>query len=310
MPQGSTRINKPLSNISVQYRNENYIARDVLKDIIVNKESDLYWVHNSNFRLEETARANGSPANMATISFSTSSYRAQEQALKDVITETDAANTDAPLNLQRDITEYLTDQILLKHEVDAMTLLFTTTTFSNNVTLTTATTWNYAATTTADPIGDVLSATGVILAASAQMPNKLVVGWSTFEVLKENQNIHERVKYVQKSIVTKELLASLFDLEQVHVGTAIRDSAKEGATENQGFIWGADAMLGYFAPRPGIKTKTAAATFRVSRKGNPMRVRRWYEDDIEGTFIEVSTKYDMKAIATACGFLFKTVNLI
>ena len=309
MPQGSTRVNKPLSNISTLYRNDSYIANDVLKNVLVQRESDLYWVYSSQYRLEETARANGAVANMATISFSTSSYRAQEHALKDVITETDAANTDAPLNLQRDITQYLTDQILLRQEVDAMTLLFTTTTWGNNETLVTATSWSTNATTTSNPIGAVLSATGVILAASSKMPNTLVLGWSGYEVLKENTNIHERIKYVQKSILTKELLASVFDLDKVAVGTAVRDSAKEGDTESQGFVWGSDALLAYFDPSPGIKKATAATTFRVARKGNPMRVRRWYEDDVEGNFIEVQTKYDMKAVATSCAYLFKTVNL-
>jgi len=309
MPQGSTRVNRPLTNLSNQYRNEDYIAGKFLKDIFVQKESDLYWVYNSQFRLEETFRANGSPANMATIGFSTSSYVCREHALKELITDTDRSNTDAPIILDRDITEFLTDQILLRQESDAATLCFTTTNWGNNTTLTTATSWNYNTTTSA-PIHNVLSATGIIIAASAKAPNTLVIGWASFLSLRENNNVFQRIQYVERAIVTPEILASLFDLQAVYVGKSIVDTAKEGDTASQGMIWGADAWLAYIDPSPGIKKATAALNFRVAEKGNPYRVKKWRDEELEGDFIEAQTKYSMRAVGTSCAYLFKSVATV
>jgi len=86
MPQGSIHVNQPLTEISVRYSNDEYIGGKVLKDVMVQKESDLYYVYNNDLRLEQTNRANGSPANEATWDVSTSSYSLREHAIKDKIT--------------------------------------------------------------------------------------------------------------------------------------------------------------------------------------------------------------------------------
>jgi hypothetical protein len=306
--KGSKRVSKVLTNLSQKYFNNDYIAGKFLKDIKVKNESDQYFVYGSEFRLPETLRANGAPANMDTWVASTSSYRVDEHALKDVITDRDRMNTDAPLQQDRDTTEHLIDKILMRQEFEAQKLLFTTTTFGNNDTLVTATSWLYA-TTGSVPIQNVLSATGKIIKSAGVRPNTGVGGWDVFEALKENTSIRDRIKYVQRELVTEEILASLFDLDNLYFGSAIYDQAKEGATSSQTTIWGTDFLVAYFAPKPGLKTRTAAANFRVAEKGNPYRVKKWREEDIEGDYIEVQTMFKPKAIATSAAYLFKTVTL-
>ncbi|MDY6888141.1 MAG: major capsid protein [Pseudomonadota bacterium] len=308
--QGPTRISRALSNISVKYTNEDYIFPKVFTETPVVHDTDSFWVYNSEFRLPETVRANGSPANMATWEASTATYVVQEHALKDVITDTDRDNTEAPLDLEKDTTEYLTDKILLRQEYEAMRLLFTTTSFSTNATLTTATSWDYNATTTSAPIQNALSATGAIIQNSGMRPNKMVMGWEVFEALKENNNVYGRIQYVERAIITEEILASVFDVPNLYVGTSVYDQAKEGATASQTFLWGDDCVIGYFNPLPGRKKVTAATVFRVAKKGTPYRVKKWYEEDIEGTFVEVQTKFQFRAVATSAAFLFKACTLV
>ena len=308
MPTGATRISAALSNLAVQYKNEEYIAGKFLKDLPVSKESDYYWIWGNDFRIPDTERANGALANMATMGYSTSTYNVKEHAIKDVITDRSRENTDSPLNLDRDMTENLTDIIMRRMEYEAMKLCFTTTTWSNNATLTSATSWK-GHTTTASPTGNVLSATGAILAGSGKRPNTMVMGWNAFEALKENQNIWERIKYSERSIVTEQLLSALFDMQNVYIGSAVYDSAKEGDTVSKTFVWGSDCLVAYFDPQPGIKKASAALNFRVSWKGNPYRVKKWRAEEVEGDYIEVQTMCAPKAVATACAYLFKTVAL-
>ena len=309
MPQGSTRVSRPLTNVSIQYRNNETIYNKFMPELPVSKESDQYWIYNKDFRLSDTTRANGAEANMVTHEYSTSSYSTVEHALKDVITDTDRANTDAPLNLDVDATEFLSDQILQRTEFETAKLLFTTTTYSNNATLNTATAW-IRNTTTSAPIQNVLSATNVIIKTSGMRPNTVILGKDSTDALKENQNVHERIKYVEKSIVTEDLLASLFEVDNVYTGTMVRDTSQEGLASTISFIWGSDALVAYFAPRAGIRTKSAAMMFRQSSKGQPMRVKKWRNEDVEGDMIEVQTKFIPKAVATNCAYLFKTVTII
>jgi len=308
MPQGSTRVNKPLTEISVQYNNDEYIAGKVLKDVMVSKESDLYYVYNNDLRLETTNRANGAPANEATYEVSTSSYSLTEHALKDKITKRDRENVDAPLQLDKDTTEYLTDKLMLRQEYEAATLLFTTTSFGNNATLNTATSFVYNTTTSA-PIQSVLSATSYILGQGGGKANCAVTSQPVLDALKENDNVFARIQYVERAVLTKELLASLFDLDELFVGSAVYNTAKEGQASSLSNIWGNDFLVANIAKNPRLKTRTAAVTLRQRQYGNPVRVRKWNDDERECDFIEVQSMYAPKLIATSSAYLLKTVAL-
>lgn len=308
MPQGSTYISKALSNVSYQYKNPAYIFQEILKDVNVVQESGQYWVYNKDFRLEETERANGSPANMATWEVSTGTYLVREHALKDVITDTDYDNTDKPINLDADTTEFLTDKIMMRQEKIAHDLLFTTTGFSNNETLTTQTSFNYY-TSTSVPIQKILSITTFVLQQCGAMPNLIVMGVNPLNGLKENTNVYSRLAYTKDQLLTEQILASVFDVEKVLVGKAIYQTNQEGLTATQTAIWGNDCLVGYFNPSPGLKKMTAAQNYRVSKKGNPYRVKKWRDEEIEGNYIEVQTKAIPKVVCSLCGYLIKSAYI-
>jgi hypothetical protein len=305
--QGRKRAIKDLANFSVRIPNNELIAPLIMKDIPVKNDTDQYVVYNTDQRIEETSRANGDAAKMATWEVSTSTYQLKKHSLKDIITQDDRDNTDAPLDLDFDTTQFLTEKINYKIEDDVQKLLFTTTTFGNNATLNTATSWRMNTTTSA-PIQNILSATGVILKASGRMPNVGVCGWTPFEVLKENTNIHERLKYVQRSILTEDILASVFDLDKLYVGKAVKDTSKEGITASTSFIWGDRFLVAYMDANPTRRAVTAALNFRSTSYGNPYVVKKWHSDDLDGDFIEVTTKVAHKAVATGAGYLFLSVT--
>jgi hypothetical protein len=284
-----------------------YIAGKFMSEIPVLQDSGNYFVYNNDFRIPETFRANGTPANMATYDVSISSYNVQRHSLKDVVTDEDRDNTDTPIQLDRDMTEYLTDKLLLRYEYETAKLLYTTTTFGANATLNTATSWNYNTTTSA-PIQNVLSATSYIISHSGLKANTMILGLGGYESLRENPNVYGRIQYVERAILTEDLLAAIFDLQNVYVGRSIYNQGKEGATDSLTVIWGPDALIAYFNPSMGRKAATAATTFRVTKYGMPNLVKRWRDEEVEGDYIEVSSKFGVKAVATSAAFLFKTVN--
>jgi len=308
MAQGSTRVSQLLTNISIKYSNNEYIAGKFLKDVPVVKDSDSYFVYANAFKLAETRRANKTPANQVTWEVSTSSYKVVRHALKDGISQDDRDNTDLPLNLDIDSTEYLTDQLLLRQEYDAARLCFTTTTWSNNATLTTATSFVYNTTTSA-PIQSILSATTVIIQAG-KMPNTIIMGRAVLDALKENPNVYGRIQYVEKALITEQILASLFDVGSLYVGSAVIDTGNEGATASNGFVWGSDVLVAYFDPSPSLKKVTAACNFRSKSYGFPFATKKYRDENSDCDWIEVETKYEARAVATSCAYLLKTVTLV
>jgi len=87
-------VDKPLSNISIKYRNENFIAMDVFPEVQVKKDSDKYFIYDRDFRLPETARANRAESRQHSFQLSTSSYVLEEHSLHDYISDRDAENYD------------------------------------------------------------------------------------------------------------------------------------------------------------------------------------------------------------------------
>ena len=308
MAQGSTRISKALTNLTINYTNGDFIAQDLLKDIPVMSESDQYYVYSSDRQLPETSRANGALANMVTWEVSTAAYHLTEHSLKDVITGRDLDNAESQLQLRKVTVENLMEKILLRQEYEMQKVLFTTTTFSSNGTLTSATSMRYVTTTSA-PIQQALSACSVILRDSGMKPNKIATNFHGFMSLKENLNIIDRYKYTQKGILTKELLAAAFDVDEFHVGTTSYNPAKEGEDLSMNTIHPSDFLIGYFAPAPGLRTRTAATIFRKSNFGAPMMVKNWKSEDIDGEYIECQSMYQIRAVATSCAYLYKTAFL-
>jgi hypothetical protein len=306
MPNGGNlHIPKVLNNYAIEYMNENYIFKNFPK-LMVNKESDLYYTFIRDFRIPETKRGNGSEANVKTWGVSTSSYNLLERALKDFVTDRDKENSDS-IKLERTTVEDLTDDLMRTLEYEASRVLFTTGTWGNNATLNTASSWNYNTTTSA-PIQNVLSGTTVIIRSAGTRPNNLFIGNDTFDALKENLNIHERIKYVQKSIVTEDLLASLFDVDKVTVGYSIRDTAQEGQAEDISSIWGGHALLCYLKPNPSMKDVSAFK--QIVHSKFPMKVVKWREESRSADAIQVGTMQVTKATATQSAYYFSSVTAI
>jgi hypothetical protein len=223
-----------------------------------------------------------------------------------VITDRDRANVDE-IQLDSKTTETLTDKILQRKEVETAKSLFTTTSWGNNASATTATSWAYNTTTSA-PIQNVLSATSVVILNSGKMPNKMIIGRAIFDALHENPNVYNRIQYVEKAILTKELLASLFDVDTVEVGQGMLDVGREGIAESLTSIWGGNALLVYMSPRGGMKELSGAMMLEIGP--SPYKVKKWREEAVGGDIIEVSSMFVPKLVATQCGYYFSNFSIV
>lgn len=102
---------------------------------------------------------------------------------------------------------------------------------------------------------DIGSKTGYV-------PNKLILGADVFRVLKNHPAVVERIKYTQRGIVTLEILAELFDVEEVFVPLGVINSAQEGAADNINYIVNRKAaLLVYAAPAPSVQEPSAGYSF-------------------------------------------------
>lgn len=316
-----THIDKALTQISVKYVQEAsvYIADKVFPIIPVVKQSDRYFQYLKEdwFRDDAEERAMGTESAGGDYEIdNTPNYFCRKYAYHKDVFEEDRANSDDPLTPDEDAVAFVTDKLLLRREIAWATKYFAPSVWDTdqegvgggpggNQFLQ----WNDANST---PIEDIAEQATTIQETTGKRPNKMVIGQRVFDALKNHPDILDRIKYTQKGVVTIELLAMLFEVDQILIAGAIKNTANKGQAATMSFIFGKSALLCYSAPRPSIKTATAGYIFawkglmganayggRILRIPTPLLGEG--SERIEGEMA-----WDMKVVATDLGKFFKT----
>jgi hypothetical protein len=305
--------NRPLTQISVAYRQDakNFIADRVFPVVPVNNRSDTYYKFDKDdwFRSQAVERAPGTESVGSGWSLSTDSYECKTYALHKDIADEIRENQDQPLDMDRNATEFLTGNLLLQKDMLWASTYFGTGIWGTNWTGASATAygssevkkWDLSG---SDPVQDVMQAKLVVQQKTGFRPNKMVIGPELLRVLLNNANILDRIRYTQMGVVTEGLLASLFQVDELLVASAVKNTANEGAAFSGSFVFGDGALLAYSNPSPALEMPSAGYTFEWSGRSGAMkglRVRRFRMDKLESDRIEASHSYGFKVVAADVG---------
>ena len=295
-------VDPALSNVSIKFSNDTFIAEKIFPNLAVAKQSGKFYTYDkSNLRVDKTVRALGAGANEVEHSATTASYVTDDHALKEFVPQEIQDQADAALDPLIDATETVTEKLMLDKELALSTLLANTANVTQNVTLSGTSQWSDY--TNSDPVSDVRTARTVVHAATFKKPNTLFMGKQVFDVLCDHPQILERVKYSQLGVVTAELMARVFQVEQIIVGEAGYNSANEGQTDSLSYVWGKHAWLAFITPRAGLRQVTFGYTFTYATRV----VERWNDQDRKGTYVRVGNdNYVQKIVAVGAGYLIKT----
>ena len=119
-------IKGPLSNISIAYRNDAYIADQVFPSVPVTKQTDKYYEFDKAawFRNEAGPRAPRTRASEGGYSLSTDSYACVPISFAALVADEEEMNADDPLSPRRTAVEFATEKIVLAKEKKIADLVF------------------------------------------------------------------------------------------------------------------------------------------------------------------------------------------
>jgi len=262
-------VNAMLTNISIAYiqKASSFVAGQVFPIVPVQKQSDRYFLYKKEdwFRDEAMKRKQGAESAGGGYEIdNTPNYFCETWAYHKDVTAEDRANADKPLNPDRDATQFVSQKLLVRREIDWVSKFFATSLWSTEYTgaaSTSGTNRKYWGASDSDPISDVADAQIAIQSETGYKPNVMVVGPRVHKELKQHPDILDRIKYTQRGIITRDLLAALFEVDKYLVAEGVKNTAAKGDTEDTDFIAGKHALLAYSAPSPGIKQPTAGYTF-------------------------------------------------
>jgi hypothetical protein len=319
--QSDLHVNVPLTNVSIAYMQSSdaYIADKVFPKVPVKKQSDLYWKYSkSDWRRTDAARrAPSTESKGVGWNMDTDQYFAHVYAVHKDIDDQLRSNADSNFNLDRDATEFITNQLLLKRDLDWNASYFQAGVWGTD--LAGGTDFDKWSDAGSDPIGDVASWILEFRKQTGFAPNKMVLGAEVMKALKQHPDIIDRIKYTQKGIVTEDLIATLFNVSELYTsyatvatGPQIDDAREQDAAATFDFISNSKSVLLAYAPAgPSLMTPSAGYTFTWSGYlgGNSegVRIKRFRMEYIASDRIESEMTYDMKVVSKDLGTFAKDV---
>ena len=268
MPRLKTlRIADPvLTELAQGYHNNELVGETLMPIVEIDKEAGTVPVFGrESFKVRDTVRQIRSPSNRMT---------PEDISAKDVVLE--EHDLEYPIDYREDheaaypLKKYalsvVQESIALKREVQVAQLALDPENYeSTNKMLLSGT--SQFSDKTSDPFGVFDDAISAIKRSIGRKPNVSVIPADVWKVLKTHPALIEKIKYVQRGILTPELFAELVGLDEVRVGEAVTTTDGTALTD----IWSKHVVLAYSA----IKARGEKGTiyepsygYNIRRKGS------------------------------------------
>lgn len=320
MPQPTQRnvhVNRPLTNISIAFMNsrEDFIADKVFPIVPVSKQSDLYYIYDKAqwFRTDAQKRGPGQESAGSGYKMSTGQYFAHVWALHKDVSDQERANTDDPLDADRDATEFVMEQMLLRREKEFVDNFFKTGIWIGSSTgsdVTPAALWDVVS----DPIKDVRAQARAMKRKTGRKPNTLIVSGEVDDALRDNAAVLDRISGGalpgNPALVTPQLLAMAFGVERYIVAESIENTAAEDQAMVGSAIYGKHALLCYSEPNPGLRKPSAGYIFNwtgLLGGASAVQMKRFRMEHLNSDRVEGEMAWDMKQVAAELGVFFASV---
>lgn len=324
MPQptrSDVHVNRPLTNISIAYiqRAQDFVADKVFPIVPVMKQSDRYFKYTKDYWFRTAASKRAPASESAGTGFvvdNTPSYFADVWAVHQDVDDQTRANADQPLDLDRDATLFVTQNLLLRREIQFVNAYMATGVWTGGPN---ATDYNVATGVVgfqwdqsgSNPMEDVDFLKQFVKSQTGYLPNTLVLTPDVFFALRNNASVLDRIKYTQRGIVSEDLLAALFGVEKLLVASAVQNTAQEGKTGTFGFLVQNIALLVYANPAPSILQPSGGyifswqGLFGAGAQGN--RIMSFRMEHLKADRIEGEMAFQMNLVGSDLGVLLTNI---
>lgn len=294
---GNVHVDKVLTNISLAWPNNEFVGERLFPVVKVSKQTDMYYWFGRDSWVPETSdyRAPGSVANeIPGVGVALDTYYASEHSLQIPVTDEERQNSDSPMSPDRDATEHVTQKILLGRELAMKNLVTNTANYATGLSVTLSGTDRWNDYTNSDPVDDIKVGKRAVHAKVYFEPNTAIIPYQVMSVLEDHPDIIERIKYTDRAILTKEIIAAVFQIPNIIVpGVAV--GAGVGFAITSSYLWGKDVVLAYVPPRAGLRIPAFAYEF-VWGFPETQQVDRWRETQRKSDLVRVSRRYDLKLV--------------
>jgi len=305
-------VDSALSNISIAYKPEGYIADSIFPQVPVDKQSDNYYVWTKGFWLRNLVerRTPGDTYPEGRLEVSDTGYFCNPYHLGYAIPDEVRDNADPAISLEATGSEWLATQFALNREIKVAATVFAA---SWETTVTGGTDFvQWSDYDNSNPVTDVNLGKQTIQKSTGIRPNVMVIGQEAFDILAEHPLLLDKFRYTQTGILDEAQVQQALKIPKLIVGSAVYESTVEGAaTPTRGYIWGKEAVLLYVPPSAALMTPAAGYDFvwrQTDGGGLTVTIRNTREDNRDRDFLKGKHAFDAKITATDLGYRLATVS--
>ncbi|HOE97281.1 MAG TPA: hypothetical protein PK847_11930 [Candidatus Sumerlaeota bacterium] len=293
-----------------------FIGLRVLPVIEVAKKSGTFGRIPLEQLLQErdTLRAPGSGYSRGNFKFTPDSYICEEHGAEEPVDDTEAEMYREYFDAELVATERARDVVLRNHELRVASLVFNATTFTSQTTNVTNEWDDYG---NATPIDNIETAVRAIWNRTGLWPNALIINRIVFRNLRNCEQVIDRIasqgagSAIKASDITADMLARVFDLQQVLVAGSPYNSANEGAAATIAPIWSSEyAMVARLAGGNDIREPGLGRTFHWGADGSRIgtTIESYRDETIRGDVIRARHDVDEKLIYPEAAQLLDNVT--
>lgn len=309
-------VDLPLSNVAINYRPSGMIADQLAPIVTVQKQSGAYpiWSIADAYRLEDDERAPGTEATPVTWDVSSDLFFCKNYALKTRVPWEDLENADPwfIINTREAKARRIKDKLVLKWESRIATKCTCGTNCGSYSAVISA--WNDK--TNSDPIGDINTAIKNVEDSTGVRPNRIAMGRAAWRAFREHNSVIARLYGSAGAgnparIVTKEATKAIFEIDEVLIGGAYKNTKDKGLGNSLSMMWGATVLVYYAPSQPSIDDPSFMYSMRwpkVSDLDMAATVRSIEPKKCDE--IELGYYQDEKITAKELGFMLTSASVV
>lgn len=312
--RASLGVDKVLSNFAILNRNPDdvFIADKVLPPIGVSgRVGKLYTVANG-FRfsspLHTLKRGSGAAFRRFTLDVrNTSVYSLEEYGAEFPVDDVDAEFAkDDEVMLREAATTMAVQQLQIEREREAEALLTNSSVITQGATLSSGSRWDDSG---IDPRATIETGAQTIQKATG-IPRRLlslVTGQEAIDKLMRNDALLQffRTSIPGITMLTEAQIAQALGIKEVIAGGAVANSANEGQSASNAYIWGKDATLCFIEKNPQPMAPRGTGFTFYHRSRGPVQVER-YREEPRSEIVLASSLEDRVLTAAASAYLIQT----
>jgi hypothetical protein len=253
--------NLPIDNFSIKMLNDyvnNTVATKLYTPLYREKKTGSLW-HSTkdHLRLQSDKRARGAEANSSDAGWFKTTYTTALHSWKGLVIADDAREVDRALSdLDEEVASRNMDVLMINMEKAAHDAATTAASYPSDLTTDLASVGGAWDTEAGNPVALFRTLSEAIADYCGKRPNSLFLSYMGFEYLRDLPDMKARYVHVHGGIITREMVAQVLQIQNIHISDIRYNSANEGIADSISTVWGNDAVLAYVDPTATSKLKS------------------------------------------------------